>query len=188
MLGWLLGFSLLWLALTKTVRAGSGPHQPGKPKGIPRVWNLQTHSENTQIQDSFINIRLTIGLDVGKAKKQKTMLSFSQFMSRDKDNNMEDQTRSMLGASRKREGFKRTPTEILKSKRSVPRGEENNMEDKRHCLMGASRRKEGPSILKKKSMPSWSKMIDRRRCLMKALLKKKEMGLRIMKKNAMFSK
>ena len=129
-----------------------------------------------------------MGLDVEKANIQKSMLSFSQFMSRDKDSNKEDKTRSMMGPPRKKEGLKRTQTKMLNSKRSLPRDEENNMEYRRHCLMRASRRKEGHSIQKKSSRPSWSKLEDRRWCLMRALLRKNDMGLRIMKKSAMFSK
>ena len=71
-------------------------------------------------------------------------------MSRVKDSNKEDKTRSMMGPSRKKGGLKRTQTKILRSKRSVPRGEENKMKDRRHNLMRASRRK-------------WYKMEERRR-------------------------
>ena len=186
MLGWLLGFSLLGLALTRSVRAGSRPHQPGKPKGTPRVWSFETPSENTQIQDSFMHILLTIGLHVEKANIQKSLVSL--FMSRDKDSNKEDKTSGMMGPSRQKEGLKRPQTKMLKSKWSVPRGEKNNMEDRRYCLMRAPRRKEGHSIQKKSSRPSWFKLEDRRWCLMRALFRKKDMGLRIMKKNALFSK
>ena len=101
-LGWLLDFSLLWLALTRTVRDGSRPHQPGKTKGTPRVWSFEAPSENTK------TIQIILGLDVEKANIQKSMLSFSQFMSRDKDSNKEDKTRSMMGPPRKKEGLKRT--------------------------------------------------------------------------------
>ena len=187
MLGWLLGFSLLWRVLTDPVRAGAGVHQT-RPKGAQMVLSLENSSENIQIPEIFMQIRLTIGLDVEKANIERSMVSFSQYLSRVKDSNKEDKTRSMMGPSRKKEGLKGTKTKVLRSKRSVPRGEENKMEDRRQCLMRASRRKEGRSIQKKSSRPKWSKLEDRRRCLRRALLRKKEMGLRIMKKNAMFSK
>ena len=153
-----------------------------KPKGTPRVQSVEAPSENIQIHESFINIRLTISLDVEEAKIRKNMLNFSQFMSRDEDSKKEDETRSVRRPSRKKEGLIiRTQTEMLRSNFSLPRGEENNMEDRRHRLMRASRRKEGHRIQKKTSRPSWSKMEVRRRWLMRALL-------RIMKKNALVSK
>ena len=162
MLGWLWSFSLLWLALTDTVRAGSRVHQT-RPKG-------------TQMR--------IISLDVEEAKIQKNMLSSSQSLSREEDSGKEDQTRSMSGPSKRREGLKRTWAKMLMSKPSVPRGEENNMEDRTHCLMRASRRKQ-------------SKMEERRRWLIKALSRINgpflghgswSHGPWIMKRNAMFSK
>ena len=110
------------------------------------------------------------------------MSSSRQSLSRDEYSGNENQTRSMSGPYRKREGIKRTQTKILKSKRSVPRGEENNMEDRRHFLMRASRR-------------TGSKTEERRHWLMRALSRKKKVGQGswshdpwIMKRNAMFSK
>ena len=115
MLGWLWSFSLLWLALTDQVRAGSRVHQT-RPKGIQRVWSVVTPTENIQIQDTLIKILQTIILDVQEAKIQRNMLSSRQSLSRDEYSGNENQTRSMSGPYRKREGIKKNSDKDVKVK------------------------------------------------------------------------
>ena len=73
MLVWLLGFSLLCLALTKPVKAGSRVHQT-------KVQSLR----------KWIDIQRAINPDVGEAKIRKKILSSSQSMPREEENNMDD--------------------------------------------------------------------------------------------------
>ena len=83
--------------------------------------------------------------------------------------------KNMLGSS---QSMSREEDERgFKKQRQVFAGQ---LEGRIPCLNRAPRRKGG--------QPSRSKIKDRRRCLMRALLRKKEMGLRISKKNAVFSK
>ena len=168
MLVWLLGFSLLCLALTKPVRAGSRVHQT-----------------KVQCLRKWISILRAINPDVGEAKIQKKILSSSQPIPREEENNIDGS--SMSGPSGKKKRGKRTQTMMLRSNWSWPRGEENNMEDRRQSLTRASRNRESRRFQKKMLRTMWSNIEDRRCCLMSAQWKN-EMSLRILKKNAMFSR
>ena len=211
-LGWLSGFSMLLLALTRPVRAGPRLHQI-RSKDTPWVWSVRVPTRNTHIQDRLIDILLTIRVDVKEAKIQENMSGSSQFMSMDEDrvgfHDKEDETRRMKGTSGKKEGLQRDHIKMLSSDWYGPKGEESIMKNKRHRLSKSSRRKNCHRIKRKMSLPSCSKLEDRRQCLRRALLgmketkknmvgssqfrtrtilNKKEIGPRIMKRNAMFSK